>query len=121
MGDYSTFLDQEISAKDKEGLLKFKKSQKDNDLVCGDEINNALITDEGEINFEAWDDNKIESYWYDETMEVLEGIAPYIEGKVEFNFNGEYDFRIIFREGKLFFQRQSNEWLEETPLKKEEW
>lgn len=66
----------------------------------------TLITEDGEINFEAWDGLKLETYWYAETVKVLNEIAPFIRGFVEFDFEREYRFRIKFEDGKVFIQRQ---------------
>ena len=65
-----------------------------------------VITEEGKLNFDAWHDTKLETYWYDETVKVLNEIAPFIRGFAEFDFEREYKFRIKFEDGEVFIQRQ---------------
>ena len=106
MGMYSTFITQDIEIKNAEELKKISKEI--------DTLN--LIDKDGNIQFDEWTDHKIEGYWYEGTMEILRAIAPFIEGFVEFEYEEGYRFKIIFRNGELFYQRTSNEWLDESPL-----
>lgn len=101
MGMYSTFLGQEIEVINKNELLKIKRENKDNEIY-------EIIEDDGEIDFLGWDDNKIEGYWYDETTKILREIAPCIVGEVTFLYEEGYQFKIIFKEGKVFTTKQKD-------------
>lgn len=98
MGRYSTFIEQEIKVLDKKSLLEAIQDLEHNDLV----------TPNGKIEFINWDGHKIEGYWYDETKNTLKAVAPFIEGYVEFTFEGGYNFRLVFEDKKVYFQKQPN-------------
>jgi len=92
---YSTFIYEDIEVTDKEGLDK---------AVENEEID--ILTDsEGNVSFEEWDGHKLEGYWYNETIKTLKEIAKYIKGFVEFSYEEGYNFRIVFEDGKVYYQR----------------
>ncbi|MBW3011275.1 hypothetical protein KY326_03585 [Candidatus Woesearchaeota archaeon] len=100
MGMYSTYIQQDIEVKDKDGLMKASKEIEDDmGLICEDEV-----------DFSAWDGHKIEGYWYEETRKILKTIAPFIEGYAEFLYEEGYSFRILFENGKVYFQRATVTW-----------
>ena len=117
MGMYSFFQFQEISVTDKEGLANLG-------AVCSLETEedewspwHGLIqlqnTDKREdvaIDFSAWNEHKIEGYWYDETIEALCELAKYIEGFAEFEYEEGYHFRICFEKGKPYFKTGRVDW-----------
>ena len=94
MGMYSTFLEQDIEIKDLEGLKKALKGVDCYNLFDGEEL-----------DFCEWGGHKIEGYWYKETREVLNLIAPFVEGIVLFSYEEGWNFRIIFKEGKVYTQK----------------
>lgn len=89
-------MNQDIEVMDSQ---KLKESIKDLD-------HNYLISEDGNVSFSNWCGHKIEGYWYDETRRVLNAIAPFIKGWVEFQYEEGYLFRIVFEDGKVYFQRQ---------------
>lgn len=111
MGMYSTYASDDIEVKDAKGLLKAKEQLED-------DFN--LIEDDGScVNFVEWDGHKIEGYWYPETLKILTTIAPYLEGYVEFIYEEGYPFRILFENGKVYFQRANITWADKEELKSE--
>ncbi|GAG30517.1 unnamed protein product [marine sediment metagenome] len=97
MGMRSTFLEQEIKALNKKALKQIKRED------CEDSV---VISEKGDIDFEGWDDWKIEGYWYDSTISFLKSISSFIEGWAEFEYEEGYRFRILFEKGKAYFQKQ---------------
>ncbi len=115
MGMYSTFKRQDIKVKDVEGLREAVKPFK-NDVGHLD-LTDFNADDEDIVNFEAWDNSKLESYWCDNTVKILKAIAPYIEGWVEFHYEEGYNFRIVFKNGKVYRQYTKEPvWHEPVPL-----
>lgn len=107
MGMYSSFTTQDIEVINKEELAE---------LSLNEEITNGLISKEGDIDFCAWDGDKIYGYWFKETVDVLNAIAPFIEGYAQFQYEGGFSFRIVFMNQKAWIQVQPDiEW-EKTPL-----
>jgi len=101
MGMYSTYVTQDIEVKNKEALKEIEKKF--------DTMN--LIDENGEIDFCEWDSHKLEGYWYKETREILKAIAEHIEGYTEFTYEEGYNFRILFENKKVYYQRAENKWL----------
>lgn len=93
---YSTFVNQDIEVLDNESLKKFAEK-----MDCY-----YLIDDLGQVDFSQWDSMKIEGYWYDETRQILNAISPFIKGWAEFQYEEGYNFRIVFEDGKVLYQRQ---------------
>lgn len=120
MGMYSTFTDENIKVIDANKLkvicFDFKKNENFKGLVDEDELKNENF---GEcVSFQAWDENKIQGYWYGETTEILDKLATCIEGFVEFRYEEGYLFRIVFKDGKWFYQEQpTTEW-EKIPMER---
>jgi len=89
MGMYSFFSYEDINVKDWNGLKEFLKLWIE---AYGDEmeyVKNMIKKDENRkeyLTFEDWNDIKLISYWYDETLIFLYSIARYIEGMVEWDF-----------------------------------
>lgn len=106
MGMYSSFIDQEISIKDILGLTMVSSNFEEGDQLFNGE----------HVDFSVWDGNKIEGYWYSETLDILKSIAPFIEGYAEFQYEEGYHFKIIFRGGRVYFQRSDITWKDETIL-----
>jgi hypothetical protein len=106
MGMRSTFITQELEVTDTKKLLEAINGLDTDDLVDKD----------GKVNFENWDDMKIEGYWYGGTMRILHRIAPFVEGYAEFEYEEGYLYRIIFEKGKLLFQRTEHTWLDTSEL-----
>jgi len=89
-GMYSSFQHEEIEITDLEGLKTFlnnfhvKISKTDDEIFKG-----MLFQDESNdwvFSFKEWDNIKLISYWYPETCLFLEFVAPYIEGRVYWDF-----------------------------------
>lgn len=109
---YSSYVTDDMEVKDPKGLVKAKEQLED-------DFN--LIEDDGSyLNWVEWDGHKIEGYWYPETLKILTTIAPYVEGYVEFMYEEGYNFRILFKDGKVFFQKADLKWLVPEELKYEE-
>ena len=101
MGMYSTFENQEIEVVNVKVLEKLKKLREDKNLGLYN-----LIDEDGHVHFEEWDGHKLEGYWYKETFEVLKAISPFITGMAEFTYEKSYKFRIIFKKGEVFVQKE---------------
>lgn len=108
MGMYSKFIGEEITVTDSDKLkilcFDFKGKDWFKELVDEEE----LAKNEGTecVSFYAWDDCKIQGYWYNEMLEVLNELATCIEGYAEFMYEEGYYFRIVFEKGKWFYQQQ---------------
>jgi hypothetical protein len=86
MGMYSSFDFEDIEITDLEGLKFFLEEWKKTDFYNEELDNNMLcVNEEGKayFSFETWNNLKLISYWYDETLIFLNCIAPYIEGRSE--------------------------------------
>ena len=62
------------------------------------------------MSFFNWGGHKIWGYWYDETVRILEAIAPFIKGYAEFLFEEGWKFRIVFENKKVYYQRAKESW-----------
>jgi len=104
----STYLNESIEVLNSEGLKIIREELDTMDL----------ITQEGEIEFAEWGGHKLEGYWYENTRKILKAIAPHVEGYAEFSYEEGYPFRIIFRDGNVYFKRGAFDWeeIEETKL-----
>jgi hypothetical protein len=98
MGMYSTFEEQDLDVINVEGL---KKLRDDKNLELY-----GLIDEDGNVHFTEWDGNKLEGYWYKETLEILKAISPFVSGIVEFSYEEGYKFRIWFKKSGVFIQQE---------------
>jgi len=106
MGMYSEFIEQDIKVVNEFGLV----------LVASQFEHEGLVREDGEVDFSEWDGNKIEGYWYPETIKVLKDIAPFIVGYAHFRYEEGFEFKIIFRDGKVFYNRSEQVWGDESEL-----
>ena len=104
MGMYSTFVGQNIDIKNHEGVKKVMEEFDTMDLI--DELTEGTM----DVDFCNWDTHKIEGYWYDETVNILRALAPFVEGYAEFMYEEGYNFRILFENGKVYTQRAELVW-----------
>lgn len=77
-----------------------------------------IITDNflNTVSFVGLDDYKIEGYWYPEFKKALDIIAKAIEGWVEFMYEEEYRYRIVFKNKTWYFQREPSIDWDKCPL-----
>ena len=118
MGMYSSFVEQDIKFRppyrdawaELSNALVALKSKYSELEGWASELGDCIVISPNmpEINFVEWDEWKIEGYWYKEMVAFLVDIAKYIEGYVEFEYEGGYRFRIVFEKGKGFTQRPEN-------------
>jgi len=97
----SDFIKQDIIKK--ESLKRFR----DDEWGC-------IITESGGIDFEEWNEWKLYGYWYEECVEVLKAIAPYLEGYAEFEYEGGFKFRIIFADSRCYSLKAEEIWNDEN-------
>lgn len=109
MGMYSSFNYEDIKVFDAKGLVDFLLKIKRYDIkkyyeyMYKDFLEN--IIDGQQYSFEAWDDIKLISYWYDHQVIFLSLLSKYIEGEVEFNFEtGDEKARIEFKDGETIIK-----------------
>ena len=115
MGMYSSFSHEDIKVTDARGLLAFITfSGLDlNDMVYHRKDDNTEVLF---VTFESWEYCKLQGYWYEETIKILSGLAPYIEGEAEFIYEDQTPFRIVFRDGKAFVKFATIIWKAEDEL-----
>ena len=100
---YSYLIEEKVLTSDSKKLLKIKEEiLKDSGDYYAD-----IITEEGEINFSAWDGAKLKDYWYNETVTTLNKIAPYTNGYVIFRAEDGIFFKLTFEDGGVFIQEQA--------------
>lgn len=117
MGMYSDYRGQKIKIKSKKALKEYKKMVEEEHKFFDSRITN-IITDDGNIDFQEWDSNKLEGYWLPETKLLLNDIAEFITGWVVFEYECYYLFRLIFKNNKVYIQREPE--IDERPVLKEE-
>jgi len=104
MGNYSYFRDQ--------SEIKIKEDISWNDFKVLKKALHPIINEDGEINFSNWDGNKIQGYWYETTVKVLELLAKYLdlnkdeEAYVTFDYEHESLFQIVFKNKEVFVRNQ---------------
>ena len=77
-----------------------------------------LISEDGELDWEeAFDDCKIEGYWYPKFLKDLLLLAECVEGYVEMHYEEGWNFRIVFKQGKIYYVRAEQVYSEKI----EEW
>ena len=109
MGMYSTFIEQDIQYSEHREELKKLRSEIDH---------MDLISENGVVNFHEWSGQKIEGYWYEETVDVLRKIAPFIEGTADFFYEEGWGFRLLFKDKKVYYQRQQKTYTDPEELQK---
>ena len=106
MGMYSSFYYEEIKVLDWIGLKRFIKEycdyyKKKDDYDRWVEIIKEMIKKDKEFTFGSWDDIKLISYWYDYELIFLQGVAPFIEGEVIWDFETQDECGAVkFKDGK---------------------
>lgn len=106
MGMYSAFLEEDIKVLDWDGLKQFLENWKK--LHPHNKLTKNMIKfetkgriDKRRFTFKDWDDIKLISYWYDEELIFLKCVAPYIEGRVYWDYENEEEAGSIeFIDGK---------------------
>jgi hypothetical protein len=128
MGMYSAFNYEDIQVTDWEGLKEYielwNKADKDVTHDSGwnkwfKQITKKMLNHKDKtITFESWDNIKLISYWYTPYLVFLDGIAPYIEGQVHWEFeNDDEAGYIIFEGGKCQINTGRMRWEEWEPIK----
>ena len=96
---YSFFGNEDIEFKDWNGLKFFfdewenYQNQQENNKRLGYATKEKMVLKDGDgkeyLTFENWNEIKLISYWYEETLIFLTFISKYIEGDVEFEFENK--------------------------------
>jgi len=94
---YSYFSDEDIKVLDWVGLKRFidvycETYKKDNEWWVVEKVISKMIRkreSEEYFTFGDWSDIKLISYWYDYQLIFLQGIAPFIEGRVSWDFESD--------------------------------
>ena len=127
MGSYSYFDDEDIEVKDWDGLKLFLQKWKEhypNSWINMGQIHSEqrdysmiFITKDDKGNeqevfsFRNWDDIKLISYFYNEELLFLELVAPYIEGRVEWNFESKDEAAFVeFEDNKCIITTGNMNW-----------
>lgn len=108
MGRYSTFVGQDIAITDHEGLKQAMEG-----------IDCLQLYEDGKIDFCNWNSYNDDTVSVLKRVIILKSIAPFITGYAEFLYEEGYNFRIVFKNGSVFTQRQPIidwETVDTTPL-----
>ena len=120
MGMYSSFDYEDIAVNDWKGLIKFIEEwcEIDENKSTGGEFYRKILDLKNKtVSFNSWDQIKLISYWYEETVLFLNGIARYIEGEVHWNYeNNEFGGMVSFKNGKCIITTGTMEWTDWKPL-----
>lgn len=101
MGEYSMLMENNIKVLDKNKLLKLRDTAPFGSPMT---YYKYLIVDEGYLEVAEFGDTKIEGYWSNEVIKFFESIACCLEGNAVFVHNGEYIWRLVFKNGKVYRQ-----------------
>lgn len=110
--------DSDVKIVDLEGLKEFfEKAKTARYAYCAKELHIEPDANTGNIlSFAGWDGWKIISYWYDDMVELLRDIAPFVEGRVYLNFeNNDEGGGISFEDGKCIITTGQMQWQENNP------
>lgn len=79
----------------------------------------SVINDNGKpkamVGFEAWDDIKLEGYWFESEIVLLNYIKHFIQGLAEFGYEEGYNFQLLFNgKGDAHVRREERYWSDKT-------
>ena len=119
---YSFFTDEDFEVKDFEGCKKYIEGfiealGKEKEKEDYNEMFSKMIDNEKkDISFESWTDIKLISYWYDYECIFLQGIAKFLEGRVEWEFESKDEAGYIdFENGECKITTGTMQWREDKP------
>lgn len=114
---YSYFADEDIGVTDWQGLKKYMaRCKKVFPKWYDDTLKGMLNNKQKSITFSGWTDKKLISYWYAWDLIFLEGVAKYIEGRVEWDFESKDEAGYVeFEDGKCKITTGNMNWVEWVP------
>jgi len=122
MGMYSFFGEEDIKVIDWKGLKDFIKlfngikKGSDWDEWFKDATEEMIDNQKKTITFVPWNDIKLISYWYAPYLLFLDGVAKYIEGRVDWEFETKDEAGYVtFDKGKCIIITGNMLWKEWKP------
>ena len=101
---YSAFQNEDIRILDKKKLKKYAESKaKDNDVW------NSFVKEH--YSFKAFDEWKIQGYWYENWCRFLVEVAEFIEGEAHFLYEDGQPFFMEFSKGEVEVHFVPLEWV----------
>ena len=118
MGSYTDVVDSNVEIINLDGLKKFLKNIKDGKYkeYKDNEYVDAIKINGKELDFNGIDGWKIISYWYDEFVMFLRDLAPFVDGRVDLQFeNNEEAGYFEFNDGICTIHTGNMNWSENSP------
>lgn len=114
----SYFVDEDLAILDFDGLASFveeycKAYEKTEKEWCNEFIKPMIKNTNGKrtFSFDCWHDIKLISYWYDVELLFLRGVAPYLSGTVEWDFESKDEAGSVeFKDGNCEITTGAMDW-----------
>ena len=103
MGMYSAFLNEDIRILDKKKLEEYAKSK-----ISDSDVWESFVKEH--YSFQAFDEWKIQGYWYENWCKFLIEVAEFIEGEANFKYEEGQPFFIEFKNGEVEVHYVPLEW-----------
>jgi len=126
MGMYSFYSYEDIEVKDWDNLKEFfdifkeeyPEEVENNPFLSKDKMIKKGDDGKEYLTFKEWNEIKLISYWYDGILIFLKGIAKYVEGQVEWDFESKDEAGYInFEDGECKITTGVMDWTENSPDK----